>query len=489
MLSEIAEYKMWSLKVMLCAACAVVLGVLSASSYGLYVGIGLITLLPLASHARHVGVRNMLSEPNTITVIVGFYLFIFPLRGLVIALSKYTDVLHNRELVTGSELVSILLLASVATAVLVESYYLVCPYPSRRPPIATEPAEQHAAVVRLATLLIMITLMGLAGVLATYGGISGARAQFLKHTVTSALEGEANLASSVWADFAVPTVWCCAYVVFNKGSAKAVKFACATSAVIIIAAALVIYGSRLDTLLGLIGVWVIYFYSGRRIPARVILLALPVAVLLSLPILSERQSQTAKHAAYVAHTSTIERLSQISSYGVLDVSLAVHNEPRQIRVQLTEPKRWLDLPGYFVPSVLWHGRPNLASRRLGLYTAQDFGTVNDQATGFPTTYITEGWLLGGWPGAIILSIMFGLAIGWAVRRLTQDSRPSPVAVLSLAFVVTLGWTYYKDGDLLSLIVGHVRQAVYLMVLLWLTGLIGDRQWRQSKKRVRVHPRS
>jgi hypothetical protein len=477
MLSEIAAHKVLPIKVVLCAACAVALGVLSASAYGVYIGVGLIALLPLASHARHVGVRNMLSEPNTITVIVGFYLFIFPLRGLVVALSGFTDVLHNRQVVTGGEVVSVLLLASVATTVLVESYYFACPNPSRRPPIATEPAERHAAVVRLATLLIMITLVGLAGVLATYGGISGARAQFLTHTVTSALEGEANLAGSIWENFAVPTVWCCAYIVFNKGSSKAAKLAYATSALTIIAAALVIYGSRLDTLLGLIGVWVIYFYSGRRIPARVILLAFPIAVLLSLPILSERQSQNTKRSVYVPHTSTIERLSQVSSYDVLDVSLAIHSEPAQIRAQLTEPKRWLDLPGYFVPAVLWHSRPNLASRRLGLYTAQDFGTVNDQATGFPTTYITEGWLIGGWPGTIILSIMFGLAIGWAVRRLTRDSPPSPAMVLSLAFVVTLGWTYYKDGDLLSLIVGHVRQAVYLMILLWITGLIGHRRKR------------
>ena len=474
MLLGLAEHRMWPLRIALCVVCAVALGAMSAGLYG--VGIGLLTLLPLASHARHVGVRDMLSEPNAVTVIVWFYLFVFPLRGLVIALSGYTDMLFIRGTVTESDLVSILLLASAATTTLVESYYLVNPRPSRRPPIATAPAVRHAAVVRLAGLLTALSLVGLVGVLAQYGGISGARAQFFQHTVTLALEGNTSLVGSAWQLFAVPAVWSCAYVVFNKGSSGMARFAFAASAVLMIVAALVIYGSRLDTLLGLIGVWVVYFYSGRRVPGRLILVALPLVVLLSQPILSERQAGN-NHST---STSAIERLSRVSGYGVLDVSLLIHNEPQQLRMQLTEPNRWLDLPAYFVPSGLWHGRPNLAARRLGLYTAQDFGNVRDQATGFPTTYITEGWLLGGWAGAIILSVLFGSMLGWATRRLTLDRRPSPAAVLSLAYLVTLGWTYYKDGDLLSLIVGHGRQVIYLVILMWFTGVIGHQRWRALK---------
>jgi uncharacterized membrane protein (UPF0136 family) len=310
-------------------------------------------------------------------------------------------------------------------------------------------------------------------VLAQYGGISGARAEFIRHTVTLALEGNTSIAGSAWQLFGIPAVWCCAYVVFNKGSSGLVRLAFAASAVLIISGALVIYGSRLDTLLGLIGIWVVYFYSGRRVPGRVILLVVPAMVLLSQPILSERQG-----LSHTAPISTVESVSRVTSYGVLDFSLAIHNEPRTIREQITAPNRWLDLPAYFVPSGLWHGRPNLAARRLGLYTAQDFGTVNDKATGFPTTYVTEGWLLGGWPGAIILSILFGSALGWVSRRLTRDLPPSPAAVLTLAFVVTLGWTYYKDGDLLATIVGEGRTAVYLGILMWITGVVGHRRrWR------------
>ena len=182
------------------------------------------------------------SQGASITVIVWFYLFIFPLRGLVIALSGYTGVLNVRGTVTESELISILLLASAATTVLVESYYLANPYPSRRPPIATEPAARYTAVVKLAGLLTALSLVGLAGVLAQSGGISGARSQYFQHTVTQALEGNTSLADSAWQLFAVPAVWCCAYVVFNKGATGLVRFVFAASSIIIIVAALLIYG-------------------------------------------------------------------------------------------------------------------------------------------------------------------------------------------------------------------------------------------------------
>src|ERR1700733_4762896 len=84
-------------------------------------GIALLTLCPLGSHVRHVGVRSALSEPNAITVIVLFYLLIFPLRALVVALSGYTDLVVVRGAVTGADLVSLLLLASASTTVLVET--------------------------------------------------------------------------------------------------------------------------------------------------------------------------------------------------------------------------------------------------------------------------------------------------------------------------------------------------------------------------------
>jgi hypothetical protein len=137
--------------------------------------------------------------------------------------------------------------------------------------------------------------------------------------------------------------------------------------------------------------------------------------------------------------------------------------------------------------VLWHGRPNLNARRFGLYVARDLGTANDQATGFPATYIIEAWLIGGWPATLAVSILFGAFLGWARRRLVGSvAIPSPAAVLIYCFVVTLGWTYYKDGDILSTVVGQTRTAVYLGLLMLVTGVLGhhraspDGTWPQDR---------
>jgi O-antigen/teichoic acid export membrane protein len=449
---------------------AIGLGILGDHLYALT--IALLTLGPLISHGRHVGVRKILTEPSAITVIVWFYFFVFPLRALVVVLSGYSDLMYLRVPITSSDVVSMLLLASAATTVLVESYYFAYSRRAKLPTIAVRPAERHGPVVRLAAVLTTLSFAGLSGVIVAHGGLAGARAAFVQHDITAALQGKSTVFDSAWALFSVPAVWCCAYVVFNVGSRKWTRRVFAIAAVMILAAALEIYGSRLSALLALIGAWLVYFYSGRRVPARLVLVALGMAILLSQPILSARQSVNNQ-----IRLSTVERYSRITGYGVLDVSLAIQRAPDRLRAEVRDPTRWLDLPAYFVPAALWHSKPNLAGRRLGIYTARELGNARDWATGLPSTYVTEGWLLGGWPGAIILSALFGSALGWAVRGLTRVDRPSPAAVLYLAFVVTAAWTYYKDGDLLETIVAQGRDATYLALLMWATGVIGPRWWR------------
>jgi hypothetical protein len=460
----LSNERLWTY--VIAVAAALLIGLESSHLFGVVVGLA--TLLPLFSHIRHVGLREVFAEPSAATIIVGFYLFVFPLRALVIAASGYGDVFLAHGTVSSSDVVAMLLLASVATTTLIESYYFalgkgrLVPRPS--------PADTDSrSVVLLATVLASLALFSLVGVLVQYGGLKGAQAAFLAHNVVAALEGKTSVAGSGWELFAVPAVWSAAYVAVNPGPPKWIRVSFTFTAALIVFSALVVYGSRLNALLALIGVWVVLYYAGRRVPTRLILVVLPVAVLLSGPLVSARTSGPA------TRLSVIERYSRIAGYDVLDVALAIRREPQQVRAELDQSKRWLDLPAYFVPSVLWHGRPNLNARRLGLYVAQDLGTVNDQATGFPSTYVTEGWLIGGWPATLALSVLVGGFLGWARRRLVGSPRPpSPAAVLAYCFVVTAGWTYYKDGDILSTIVGQTRTAVYLTLIMLATGMLG---WR------------
>jgi len=434
------------------------------------VAIALVTLAPLASHARHVGLRHMLTEPSSATIIVWFYIAVFPLRALVIAASGYDDVYLARGVVPSNSLVAELLLASFATTALIEAYYFVLG-PLKPQPIAKDQLPLPPAVVRFAFLLSGLALVSLVGVIATYGGIGAAHAALLQHSVAATLQGKTSLSESAFELFAAPSVWAASYVAINRQAAKHIRVTLGAAAGLVILGALIVYGSRLNALLGLMGVWVVLYYSGRRLSTGRVLAALVVAVLVSQPILSERAG------GIKARESTLEKYSRIVGYGELDVALAIRQEPDTIRQKFDDPNRWLELPEYFVPSFIWHNRPILFANRLGLYVGEELGNVNDATIGLPSTYVTEGWLLGGWIPTLIISLVFGAFLGWGRKRLVSSPTPSAAAVLTYCFMVTLGWTYYKDGDLVPTIVGQTRTAVYLGLLLLVTGVIGVRARR------------
>jgi hypothetical protein len=226
----------------------------------------------------------------------------------------------------------------------------------------------------------------------------------------------------------------------------------------------------------LIGIWVIAHYSGHPVSAPKLFTFAVLLLLLSGPILNARHAR-----AQQANVSTIEQDSRIAGYGVLDASLAVQQEPSEIHTKLTEPQRWLDLPAYLVPSAVWHGRPNINPQRMDYIVAQAIGTQNDKATGFPTTYLIEAWLYAGWLGVLLASVVFGGVLGWLHRRLVgMSSRgPSYAALLSYCFVVTVAFSYYENGDLLSIIVGNTRAVLYLGVCLLITGV-----WARDRKPAR-----
>lgn len=455
---------------MFCCALAVSLGFAAgdlASSI-----VGLATLLPFFSHLRRVGFRHAITEPSAITIILLFYFFVFPLRGLVIGLSKYSDITIAHGSVSGTELAMTLLLASGATTVLVESYYFV--RNSAGTTVATSEfdaldRQQSKAASTLASILCFLAITALLGLLFQYGGLRSAQSALLSHSKSASLLGEKSVAGSIWSLFAVPAVWCAAYV--NVSPTKTRFFQVITSLIgaMIVLAELVVFGSRLNAMLACLGAWVIFYYSGRAIPSTRILILIPVVLLISFTVVSQRPGSSA------AKLSLVEQYSRVAGYGVLDASLAVHQQPAEIRSKLTEPQRWSDLPAYFVPSFLWPTKPNLDQRRMDFFVAQAVGTQNDRTTGFPTTYITEAWLYDGWPMALVISILFGGILGWLHRLLVRRhaTRRSPAALFTYCFVVTVAFTFYKDGDILGTFVGDARAAVYLGVAMLVTGVWGS----------------
>lgn len=432
--------------------------------------VGVATLLPIFSHVRHVGWRRAIAEPSAVTIIVGFYLLAFPLRGLVIAASGYTDVFLARGPVSGNDLVAELLLASFATTVLVEAYYFVIGTPRLRsitPRHASEGLRpSQAGVAALAGILGALALAALLGMIVQYGGVSGAQAALLSHSKAAALQGATSISSSAWSIVAAPAVWCAACVAVDTARKSVVRVIFVSIGIVIILAQLVVFGSRLNAIGAVMGAWIVFHYSGRTVPVKGVLVAIPLLILLSVPIVSQRSGGNE------VRLSTIERYSRIAGYDLLDASLAVRQDPSEIRSKLLDPQRWFDLPAYFVPASVWHGRPNIETRRLDLYVAQTLGTLNDQATGFPTTYVTESWLYGGWLAVLVVSALFGALLGWLHHKLVAAPRgsPSPAALLTYSFVVVLAFNYYKDGDMLVSFVGGWRDAVYLGFAMLATGV-------------------
>jgi hypothetical protein len=442
-------------------------GVGLASSYLEPVVIGLVALLPVFAHVRHVGLRRAITEPSPITFIVAFYVFVFPLRAAVVAASGYTDLVFERNAITGSELTDVLFLASAGTTMLVECYYLV----AGRAGIAADPSILRSMmrpspkqVIRLAELLTCLAVAGLAGVIVRYGGISGAQAALLSHT-KGLLTSDTNLTDSAWQLFGGPAVWCASYIAADRATAIRTRLTFGGLGALIVSAMIVVYGSRLNAILALMGTWIMFYFSGGRVRVSLVLLIVPLFAALSVILLSSRAGGLA------THTSTVERLSRVAGYGVLDVSLAVTQRPTTIRRELSSPNRWLDLPGYLVPSKLWPGRPDISAQRLDLFVARAIGNANDQNTGFPPTYLTEDWLLGGWPLVLALSAIGGAALGWVDRKLIKDvTSLTPGKLLAYCYIVTAAFSYYKDGDVLASFVGDLRTAIYLSLLLLITGV-------------------
>lgn len=449
------------------------LGAAAAATIGLTSGhlepvvVGLFSLLPVFSHVRHVGVRRAITEPRPVTFIVAFYFLVFPLRALVVAANHYTDVLFVHSAVTSADLTEVLFLASAGTTMLVECYYLfVGSGPVGRPAaegkLMMTPTPRQ--VIYLSTLLTALAIAGLLGVIAKYGGLSGAEAALSTHAKATPTS-TTSLTGSAWSIFAEPAVWCAAYVVANRATSSVTRSIVAVFAILILAAMLVLYGSRLNAILALVGAWVVFHYSGGRVPLTLVLAFIPVFGVVSAVIVGSRAGGTA------SNISTVERYSRIAGYGALDVSLALWERPAVVRQDLTRPNRWLDLPGYLVPSQLWPGRPDINAQRLDVFVAQAIGTADDRNAGFPPTYLMEDWLLGGWPLVLVLSAVGGAALGWADRKLVRGGRTlTPGRLFAYCFLITSAFDYYKDGDMVTTFVGDTRSAVYLGALLLITGV-------------------
>ncbi len=434
------------------------------------VAIGLITLLPLASHIRWVGARRALTEPSAVTIILFFYLTIFPLRGLVIAADGYTNVEFVLERVTANQLVQTLILAALATTAFVEAFHFCRNVDRRLRPVQkrTWDTQTSIRVATLASVLGVISVAALVAIIFQNGGIGGATAIFSGHSKV-AYEEAKTTATSIWATISAPAVWCAAIVALDKNSKKIYKLALLVTVAIILVGELTIFGSQLSTVTALTGAWVVTHYLGHHVSVKAVLVAILAFFLISIPILNQRAQGHVSRA-----TPTLARYSRLTGYAVLDISLAIRQQPTFVRNDLEDSERWSHLPAYlvpsFLPSFLRPSRANINSDRMDAYVVQSFGNTSQQASGFPASFITEWWLYGGWVTVLLIAGIFGGAIGILHRHFLDSRWLSPGSLLWGSLTVTAAFSFYESGDLLSSIVGDWRYVYSLGAVMWATGV-------------------
>jgi hypothetical protein len=459
------------------AVAAAVVGVAVGTDPGLTAAllVGAMSLAPFVVHVRFVGYGRALTEPTAAGIILIFYLFVFPLRGLVIALNDYRNVEIARHVITPSDMAVTLLLASLGTTVIVAMFHLIRTGSGEQPPPIRDSHRDLRAVTLAAALMTTAALAGLCAYIVQHGGIAGTQVEQLSHSKSLALSGSHSNALSLWAILASPAVWAATIVAINPRSRLPHRVVFAVAAASIVILQLVLFGSRLDALIAVVGAWIVFYFSGRAVPVSGIVAGIFLLIWLSVPILHQRPG------GETAGASMFERYSRIAGYSVLDATLAVRQEPSEVRSKLEQPSRWLNFPGYLVPSALWPDKPNLDTRRMDLYVAQSLGNAQQRQSGLPTTYLTELWLYGGWVVVLAVSLLFGAALGLLHRRLVGSLRirPPSANVLWYCFVVMVAFSYYKDGDILMTLVGNLREAVYLGLILFITGV-----WSSTTRRQR-----
>ncbi len=445
---------------------AVAIGYLSPWLSG--VAVGLICLLPFFSHLHWVGYRRAFAEPSAVTVVLVFYVFVFPLRGLSLVLGHFAYTEPILRGVSTRDVVTTLILASVATSLFVEAYHYFRHARLDAAPLRTTPRSESGSMVLLGAVFCVIVFGSLLLMIKQSGGIAGVKATYLSHSKTLALESK-SIATSLWT-LSVPAAWCAAYIMFDRHVLPILRLAALGILFLLLAATLVLFGGRLNALLMLIGVWTIFHHTVRPLSPGAITVSIILVIALSIPVLQQRAGGNPFSTTSFG-IPTYQRISQLTGYGVLDASIAVHQEPQQLRSAMLAPKRLSVGVAYIVPSWLWPNKPEFEDYRLDTLIARDFGTQYQQDTGYPSSYITEMRLYGGITAVLLASILFGILTAMLERfAVRQWHGGSPGALLWLCFVVTAAFSYWKDGDVLMTVVGFTKISLYLVAAMLAAGV-------------------
>lgn len=400
-------------------------------------------VLALAINARR-GIRFY--EFSLASVILLAYTLLFPLRLYSLSLQGFDGALIFGNIGAGRAIRTTALAGAATTCVLL-AYALTVG--RSRVPAPIRSAEQRRLRL-ITTSSLGLAVVGLATMMLALGGPLGIYAKFASHQKGVALAGAERLGYTLWSVFLPLGLW---VVLGLRGRRsrllRAVALLCA-------AAAVMLFGSRLTLLIALVGAWP--FWEARRGTAALKLGAVAVALLaISLVVVADR-TQTSLQQGDVTQAAV-----STASYSVLDAATAVRESPDRLRDAVVNPERFVAAIASFVPSVLWGGKPSLQEVRLDSAVAFAYGSGAQRvATGFPTSFLTEGLVVAGLPGVVTAALVFGALVGCVERSASSGRLTSRLAVAAGSYTT---FTYYKDGDLITSSTAGVKLLLYALLLL------------------------
>lgn len=435
--------------------------------------IALAVVPALAISVAHLGLQRLRSrpplEPNAVLVILSAYWLFYPARAVVLAVSpEAADYSVLRGSVSLEAVATLLIAAHCLSAGLVATYHGCAGRTQRALVGATQPAPNGSSARRVAILLTTVAASGLLLIIVAVGGLADAYALFAPHARGTAIAGLGSVGLSLWSLFSVPAAICLYGAACSQPRKSFARRAFLIAFVGLLAAMLLIFGSRLSATLVLLAILVVHHKLYRSIPWLRILAALPALLLVSEAVVGARSATSA------APPSLLLRTSNNISYSVLDVGVAVLSDHSGLQAEIRDPARLAQLPGNLIPRFLRTRTQDLSASRLDARVADHIGVFSQRTTtGYPPSTVAESFVDGGDLACLAAGGLLGTlaaALTWLLDRVAPRSF---LATCWSGLVVALAFNLYKDGDLVTSVLSDLRLAAYLaaatLVAHWIPG--------------------
>jgi hypothetical protein len=403
-----------------------------------------VACLPCLAFSTLYRLRSNVDVVSIGPAIVMLYLLFFLFGGMQSILGVETDFLLSGVNGTRNSEDSkrVLLGVSLSMIFFVWGYFIRARASTAKSEALSAPStEPWKLALLIGVIFSVLASAGLLILSLEHGGLSGIADRYGTHSKIFEASVRAKFGHALWLTFHPIAAW------LLIGSALVREHDAARTRWIALGALFIlgvvgidafIFGSRTNLLILMLGLALILHRHFRAISGKVLFVAFPLVMLLSVLIVNHRTSE---------ESDRIEGsvLSENAGHGVFEVLVAVYDSPFP-RSYVADPERVARLGTFLVPRALWPNKPLATDLRLDAMVAQLYSGTN--ATGYPSSMFAEWYVLGGWGMVFLNSFAFGVIVSmadrWVQRKPVSISTTLVYVALAVSFII-----YFKDGDLIG----------------------------------------